>query len=159
MFKNLAIFYFHDVGGGQKKLKKNCELYCCYQSLPWQHLWFKTPRIVVAILVFTMLLVMGIQNCFLDLRCFPAFLLSPSWRWKMLSPCKVGNKKFTRNTKKINRFFRFKRKGWDRLVGSIVHPPIGRKNTIYIPLIVLAFVSGLYDTDPTYYQNLKNPLI
>ena len=24
-------------------------------------------------------------------------------------------------------------------IGSIVHPPIGRKNTTYIPLIVLAF--------------------
>ena len=30
-------------------------------------------------------------------------------------------------------------------IGSIVHPPIGRKNTTYIPLIVLAS-SGLYAT-------------
>ena len=30
-------------------------------------------------------------------------------------------------------------------IGSIVHPPIGRKNATYIPLIVLAFVWGLYN--------------
>ena len=27
-------------------------------------------------------------------------------------------------------------------IGGIVHPPIGRKNATYIPLIVLAFVWG-----------------
>ena len=42
-------------------------------------------------------------------------------------------------------------------IGGIVHPPIGRKNATYIPLIVLAFVWGLYATDPTLYRNLKNP--
>ena len=31
-------------------------------------------------------------------------------------------------------------------IGSIVHPPIGRKNTTYIPLIVLAEPGGLYGT-------------
>ena len=35
-------------------------------------------------------------------------------------------------------------------IGSIVHPPIGRKNTTYIPLIVLAEPGGLYATDPTF---------
>ena len=30
--------------------------------------------------------------------------------------------------------------------GGIVHPPIGRKNTTYIPLIVLAEPGGLYAT-------------
>ena len=43
-------------------------------------------------------------------------------------------------------------------LGGIVHPPIGRKNTTYIPLIVLAFWGVLYATDPTFYRNLKNPL-
>ena len=43
------------------------------------------------------------------------------------------------------------RKGW--VVGSIVHPPIGRKNTTYITLIVLAFVWGLYNP----YHSLQEP--
>ena len=30
--------------------------------------------------------------------------------------------------------------------GMVVHPPIGRKNTTYIPLIVLAEPGGLYAT-------------
>ena len=30
--------------------------------------------------------------------------------------------------------------------GGIVHPPIGKKNTTYIPLIVLAEPGGLYAT-------------
>ena len=40
-------------------------------------------------------------------------------------------------------------------IGGIVHPPIGRKNTTYIPLIVLAEPGGLYATDPTFYGNQK----
>ena len=39
-------------------------------------------------------------------------------------------------------------------IGGIVHPPIGSKNTTYIPLIdliVLAFVWGVKNaTDPTF---------
>ncbi len=35
------------------------------------------------------------------------------------------------------------KKRW--VVGGIVHPPSGRKNTTYIPLIVVAFVWGLYN--------------
>ena len=42
-------------------------------------------------------------------------------------------------------------------IGGIVHPPIGRKNTTYIPLIVLAEPGGLYATDPTFYWNQKHP--
>ena len=38
----------------------------------------------------------------------------------------------------------------------IIHPPIGRK---FMPLIVLAFVWGLYNPKFTLYRNLKNPLI
>ena len=38
-------------------------------------------------------------------------------------------------------------------IGSIVHPPIGRKNTTYMPLIVLAFVWGLYNP----YHPLQEP--
>ena len=45
-------------------------------------------------------------------------------------------------------------------IGSIFHHPIGRKDTAYIPGIVLAFVWGLYNPKPTYYQNRSNnPLI
>ena len=33
-------------------------------------------------------------------------------------------------------------KRWDGIGGGIVHPPIGRKNTTYIPLIGLAFWGG-----------------
>ena len=45
-------------------------------------------------------------------------------------------------------------------IGSIVHPPIGRKNTTYIPLIVLALPGGLYNgyiypTDPTELRGTK----
>ena len=38
-------------------------------------------------------------------------------------------------------------------IGGIVHPPIGRKNTTYIPLIGLAFWGGLYAT----YHLLREP--
>ena len=47
-------------------------------------------------------------------------------------------------------------------VGSVAyHPPIGRKNTTYIPLIVLAEPGGwkMRPTDPTFEGNQKQPLI
>lgn len=69
-------------------------MYCCYQSICYT---CALPRIVVATLVFTMLLVMGIQNCGLDLcvtECFVStfpFLVSKD-RWK-IRPCKVEKQK------------------------------------------------------------------
>ena len=41
-------------------------------------------------------------------------------------------------------------------IGGIVHPPIGRKNTTYIPLIFLAFWGVKNATDPTFYGNHFN---
>ena len=49
------------------------------------------------------------------------------------------------------------RKRW--YIGGIFDPPIGRKNTTYIPLIVLAEPGGWKMLRTTFYGNQKQPLI
>ena len=44
-------------------------------------------------------------------------------------------------------------------IGGIVHPPIGRKNTTYIALIVLAEPGGLYATYHLLREPVSQPLI